>query len=103
MPWAVHQASRVPVLPVARPGCAPIRPRSNSARAPKTWSTSLPPLVMVSILSWRDLKPMPPLLQEGDGVDEVSEGAAEPVEPPDDEGVAAAQMRERLGEAGPLW
>src|SRR5512135_1914299 len=36
-----------------------IRSRSNSARAPKTWKTSLPPLVVVSSCSCRDLKPMP--------------------------------------------
>jgi hypothetical protein len=34
--------------------------------------------------------------QAGDGVDQLSEGAAEPVEVPDDQGVARAQLVEEL-------
>ena len=33
--------------------------RSNSARAPKMWNTSFPPLVVVSMFSLRLLKPTP--------------------------------------------
>jgi hypothetical protein len=36
-----------------------MRSRSNSASAPKTWKTSLPPLVVVSICSCRERKPTP--------------------------------------------
>ncbi len=36
------------------------------------------------------LEPDAVLLQEGDGVDEMPEGAAEPIKPSDDEGVASA-------------
>jgi hypothetical protein len=45
-----------PPLPSTRTGCrkaclSAIRLRSNSAKAPKMWKTSLPELVVVSILS----------------------------------------------------
>ena len=36
-----------------------MRSRSNSARAANTWKTSLPPLVVVSMLSWRLRNPIP--------------------------------------------
>src|SRR5512142_710882 len=36
----------------------------------------------------------PPLLKQGDGVDEVAQRAAQPVQPPDDEGVARAHVRQ---------
>jgi hypothetical protein len=39
--------------------------------------------------------------QAGDGVDQMSEGAAEPVEFPDDQGVARPQLVQDLLEGGP--
>jgi hypothetical protein len=42
------------------------------------------------------------LLQLFDRVDEVGEGAAESVQPPDNESVARAQVRERLGQTRPV-
>jgi hypothetical protein len=40
--------------------------------------------------------PDPTLGQPGDGVDQVAQGAAEPVELPDDQGVAGAQLVQDL-------
>jgi hypothetical protein len=45
-------------------------------------------------------KPDAALGQASDGVDEVSEGPAEPVGFPDDQGVAGAQLVQELGEGG---
>jgi hypothetical protein len=47
-------------------------------------------------------EPDPTVGQAGDGVDEMSEGAAEPVEFPDDQGVARAQLIEELLEDVPV-
>jgi hypothetical protein len=47
-------------------------------------------------------EPDPTLGELGDGVDQVAQGAAEPVELPDDEGVAGAQLVQELGEDGPV-
>src|SRR4051812_2401630 len=44
----------------------------------------------------------PALLQLFDRVDEVGEGAAEPVQPPDDERVTRSEVRERLGQTRPV-
>jgi hypothetical protein len=79
-----------------------MRSRSNSARAAKTWKTSLPAGVVVSIASWRLRKADATLGQAGDGVDRVAQGAAEPVQFPHDQGVAGAQLIEHLGEGGPV-
>jgi hypothetical protein len=38
--------------------------------------------------------------KSGDRLDQVWQGAAQPVQPPDDQGVSATQMRECLGEPG---
>ena len=99
---------RPPCRPRARAAASPacvrsrIRSRSNSARAPKTWKISLPPLVVVSICSVRLLKPTPPLVEPGHRLDEVPQRAPEPVEPPDDEDVALADIGEGLLQAEPL-
>src|SRR5262249_25242479 len=51
----VEMAGRPPFLPRARAAARPARvrsrmiSRSNSARAPKTWKMSFPPLVVVSM------------------------------------------------------
>jgi hypothetical protein len=79
-----------------------MRSRSNSARAAKTWRTSLPPgVVVVSIASWR-LRTPAALSQAGDGVDQVPQRAAEAVQLPDHEGVARADLVQELGEGGPV-
>jgi hypothetical protein len=51
---------RPPILPLARPASvlSLIISCSNSARAPKIWKMSLPPLVVVSMLSVMLLNPM---------------------------------------------
>src|SRR5215217_4181849 len=93
---------RPPWRPRARAAASPaavrsrIRSRSNSAKAAKTWKTSLPPGVVVSIASWRLRNPIPRSAQAGDGVDQVAQGAAEAVEFPDDQGVAGAQLVQEL-------
>ena len=54
-----------PNLPLALAAARParvrsrMRSRSNSARAPKTWKISLPPLVEVSICSVSEVKATP--------------------------------------------
>jgi len=45
------------------------------------------------------LKPHAPGVQGRDGLDEVFEGAAKPVEAPDDEGIPGPQLRDGLLEA----
>ena len=67
--WARFLSSssgrRPPLLPRPRAASSPalvrsrMRSRSNSARAAKTWKTSLPSLVVVSMLSWRLRNPIP--------------------------------------------
>src|SRR5215218_10170306 len=63
--WAVMTEGRPPERPRARAAASPavvrsrIRSRSNSARAAKTWKTSLPPGVVVSIASCRLRNPIP--------------------------------------------
>jgi hypothetical protein len=78
-----------------------MRSRSNSARAAKTWKTSLPPGVVVSIASCRLRNPMPRSARPvGDGVDQMPEGAAEAVELPHDQGVAGPELVQELSEGG---
>src|SRR3954452_21931830 len=63
--WAVNTLGLPNSRPRARAACSPawvrslMRSRSNSASAPKTWKTSLPTLVVVSVCSWRERKPTP--------------------------------------------
>lgn len=45
-------------------------------------------------------EPDPPFGEAGDGVDQVAQGAAEPVELPDHQGVAGAELVEDGGELG---
>ncbi len=55
-----------------------ITSRSNSAKAPDRWNTNLPPGAVVSICSCRLRKPLPVFCRP-DGLNQVSERAAEPV------------------------
>jgi hypothetical protein len=71
-----------------------MRSRSNSARAAKTWKTSLPPGGIDRFLEAAE--PDPAVGQAGDGVDEMPQGAAEAVEFPDYQGVAGPQLVEHL-------
>ena len=41
-----------------------------------------------------------PVLESPDGVDQMRQRAAQPVQPPDHQGVACSKVGERLGEAG---
>jgi hypothetical protein len=52
------------------------------------WNTSLPPGVVVSIASCGDRNPMPSVGQGGDGVDQVAQGSAQPVQLPHHQGIA---------------
>jgi hypothetical protein len=79
-----------------------MRSRSNSASAAKTWKTSLPPGVVVSIASCRLRNPIPRSASPGDGVDQVAQRAAEPIQLPHDKGVAGAQLIQELLEDGPV-
>jgi hypothetical protein len=98
---------RPPWRPRARAAASPaavrsrIRSRSNSASAANTWKTSLPPGGGVDRLL-QTAEPHAAVGQAGDGVDQVAQGAAEPVEFPDDQGVAGPQLVEDLGEGGPV-
>ncbi len=94
---------RPPRRPRARAAASPawvrsrMRAASYSAIRANIPNTSAPCAVVVStkpLLS--DRTPTPASLQGGDDVDEVTQVAAEAVDPPDDQGVAGAQV----GEAG---
>ncbi len=63
---------------------------------------SLPPLLVVSMLSVMLLNPTPPLLQQGDDLQQVLQRAPQPVQPPHDEGVAGPKEGERLVQPRPL-
>jgi hypothetical protein len=77
-----------------------MRSRSNSARAAKTWNTSLPPGVVVSIASCRLRNPIFAVGQAGDGVDQMPQGPAQSVELPDDQSVARVELVQDLIEGG---
>ena len=76
-----------------------MRDRSNSANAPKIEKMSLPPAVVVSMPSVRDLKPT--LLGEVlDELDEVLQGSAQAVQPPHHDGVARTKLVQEAVELG---
>src|SRR5215218_10659580 len=77
-----------------------MRSRSNSARAAKTWKTSLPPGGGGVDGLLQAAEPDPAVGQAGDGVDQVPQGAAEAVELPDDQGVAGPKLVQDLLEGG---
>jgi hypothetical protein len=95
---------RPPRLPRARAAARPaivrsrMRSRSNSANAPKTWKTSLPPLVLVSSGSCK-LRKCTPRSCSSLTVSMRWARATKPVEPPHNERVSRADIDERLGEA----
>ena len=77
--------------------------RSNSPSAAKIPKTSLPAAVVVSIAApcpVSTFSPTPAGGQVVDGVDEVVQVAAEPVELPHDQGVAIAQRLQARRETG---
>jgi hypothetical protein len=104
--WPLSTDGRPPRRPRARAAASPalvrsrMRSRSNSAKAAKTWKTSLPPGGVDLLLETPE--PDPAVGQVGDGVDQVAEGAAEAVEFPDDQGVAGPQLVQDLFEGGPV-
>ena len=79
-----------------------MRSRSNSARAAKTWKTSLPPGGGGVDGLLEAPEPDAALGEAGDGVDQMPQGAAEPVEFPDDQGDAGPQLVQYLLEDGPV-
>ena len=89
---AGHRGGRGPWRPPARR----VDITENSASAAKTWKTSLPPGVVVSTCSCRLRNPTPRSASAGDGVDQVAQGPAEPVEFPDDQGAAGAELVQDL-------
>ena len=76
-----------------------MRSRSNCPSAPKRWNTSLPPGVVVSIASVRERNPTPRFSKCRDGLDQVRQAAAQPIQLPDDQHVAIAHVVERLPQA----
>src|SRR5215213_5753524 len=103
--WSLCPVStdgRPPRRPRARAAASPalvrsrMRSRSNSANAANTWKTSLPPGVVVSMASWRLRNPTPHSARPVTVVDQMPQGAAEPVELPDDQGVTGAQLVQDL-------
>jgi hypothetical protein len=60
------------------------------------WNTSLPPAVVMSIAFRRlrnpTLRSASAVGERGDGVDQVAQGPAEPVELPDHQRVAVAEL-----------
>jgi hypothetical protein len=81
-----------------------MRSRSNSARTAKMWKTSLPPGGGGVDGLQEAAEPDAAVGQAGDGVDQVSEGAAEAVEFPDDQGIAGRSWSRSWPLAGrSLW
>ena len=66
--------------------------RSNSASAPKMWKMSFPPDVVVSIASVIDLKPICRLLRPVIVSMRCLRDRPQPVETPDDQGVALPEV-----------
>ncbi len=91
---AAQPSSRVPVPPraplVSAPGSSS---RSNSASAPKTGKIRLPRGHRINLLG-DALETDAPLIQSGDHLDEVRERPSQPVESPDDEHIASADIGE---------
>jgi hypothetical protein len=77
-----------------------MRSRSNSARAANTWKTSLPTPGGGGDRFLEAAEPDPAVGRAGDGVDQVPQGAAEPIQLPDDQGIAGAQLVQDLFEGG---
>jgi short chain dehydrogenase len=105
--WTVITEGRPPWRPRARAAASPaavrsrMRSRSNSARAAKTWNTSLPAGGGGVDGFLEAAEPDAALGELSDGVDQMPQRAAEEaVELPDDEGVAGAQLIEELLEGG---
>ena len=73
--------------------------RSNSARAPKMWKISFPPLVVVSICSVSAFEADIPVLQFCDPGDEVFERPASRSSFQTTSVSPVSQVRERLGQA----
>ena len=99
---------RPPFLPRARAAARPARvrsrmmSRSNSARAPKTWKMSFPPLVVVSMASCKLWKPTPRSRRSVTVSMRCLSDRAEPIELPDHERIAGPQVGQGLLQAGPL-
>lgn len=77
-----------------------IKSRSNSARATKTWKTSLPPGGGGVAALGEAAEGHPPGIELLDGVDEVSEAAAEALEPPDDDRIPVRNWSSSAWRAG---
>jgi hypothetical protein len=78
-----------------------IRSRSNWATAPSTYSSGQLTVVEVSIASARD-RSRTPAGPGGDYLDQVVEGAPEPVQLGDHEGIALAEVVEAVVQLRPL-
>lgn len=75
---------------------------SNLASAPKMWKMSFSPDVVVSIASVIDLKPIRRSLSPFIVSMEMCQGAAKPVQPPDDQRVALTEMAQGFVKANAL-
>jgi hypothetical protein len=72
--------------------------RSNSARAPKTWKISLPPLLAVSMPS-RALKADSAAGESVYGLDKMLQGTAEPIKFPHHQRVSVAREIDSFSQA----
>lgn len=103
----VTTLGRPPMRPRARAAARPSRvpetisSRMNSARAAKTWKTSLPPGVVVSRFSCREVKPIP-RRRRSPTVVIVLEEAGESVQRWHDEGVPGVHELEAGGQFRPV-
>ena len=79
--------------------CSRVRSRSNSASAAKTWNTSRPLALVVSIGSFRLRNPILRLRRSPDEIDQVTQVAADAVQAPRDQHVLyIAQMAKGVGQ-----
>ncbi len=103
---AVTTGFRPPFLPRAAAAVNPalvrsrIKSRSNWPSAPNTWKMSRPPGVVVSMASVRERKPTPRASSAPIVSNKVRHRAPEPIQPPDGQHVAVAQVGQRIRQAG---
>jgi len=105
----VITGGRPPRRPRARAAARPAivrsrsSPRSNSARLPNTCNNSWPPRGGGVYRLLERPETHSPAVEVGDGLDQIAQGSAEAVQPPDDHDVAGAQpvgQRRQLRPAG---
>ena len=76
-----------------------IRLRSNSARAPNRWNTSLPVLDEVSIASCRLFIPISQRFQQCHNFNQILQGSAETIQPPNCQDITGSVIFQSFKEA----